>query len=102
MNKEEFKFYAREEWAKLMRTLKYFILEPYFIFRRWITGKYTNLILFWFVVILFIIMWQKGVFGKYLKLMGIMVLLTYLYIFHRSGKADKYYKQEYFEGKEIE
>lgn len=102
MNKEEIKFYLREEWAKSLRTFKYFMLEPFFIGRRWIYGKYTNMIVFWFIAVLFIVMWRKGVFGKTLKLMGTLVFLAYLYMFHRSGKADKYYEEEYVKGKDIE
>lgn len=102
MNKQELKFWIREEWYKILLTLKYFILEPWFILRRLLYGKYTNMIIFWFVLLLYIVMWQKGVTGKIFRTMGIIVLLTYLFMFHRSGKAEKYYKQEYIEGKEIE
>ena len=102
MNKEELRLYIREEWARLLRTFKYLLLEPYFIGKRWIYGKYTTMIVFWFILILFIIMWQKGVIGRTLKLMGLMVFLAFIYMFHRSGKAEKYYREEYIEGKKIE
>lgn len=102
MNKEELKFYIREEWAKFLRTMKYFLLEPYLIGRRWLYGKYNAMLIFWFTIFLFIIMWKKGVLGSNLKWIGLLVFLTFFYMFHKSGKAEKYYEKEYIEGKEIE
>lgn len=99
MRKEEFNFWMKNEWGDFVITLRYLVKEPYFEIKRLVSGYYNSALVFWFAVYLFFLVWRRT--GNPLKIMGVIVLLAYIYMFHRSGKAKEYYKKEMIEGKEI-
>lgn len=102
MDIKEIKFKLREEWGDIKITIKYFIKEPYFEVKKLFKGYYNSALLFWITILIFFNMWRRGILGRKLQIMGIIVFIIYFYMFHKSGIAKKYYQKEYLEGKEIE
>ena len=101
MNEEQ-KFKLREIYYEYKIILNYFLKEPIYEFRRLISGYYNSILLFWLTLMAFILFWKSGIGGISLKIMGILVLITYFYMFKRSNRWKEYYNQEYLEGKKIE
>ena len=86
MNRAELKFRVKEEWTDTKITLKYLFKEPYYEVKKLFRGYYDSAITFWFTVALFIYSWKLG--GKSWKIVGILILITYIIMFQQSGKAD--------------
>lgn len=99
MDKKEIIFRIKEEWNTAIIILKYFIKEPYYELKKLINGYYNSMLVFWLTLSLFIYMWYLGRFGRYFKAMGVLVLLTYLYMFVKNKRWKEYYQKEMIEGK---
>lgn len=101
INKQEIIFKLKDEWKEFLLVLKYFIKDPYYELKKLLSGYYNSTLIFWFTVLIFAVMWFRGILGKPLKIMGIFVFLTYLYMFTKTKKWKEYYNKEMIEGKEL-
>ena len=101
INKEELKFRIKEEFKVFLLILKYLIKEPYYEMKLLVSGYYNSVIIFYFTAFLFFYMWLKGKLITELKIMGFLVFITYIYMFTRTKKWQKYYEEEMIKGKEI-
>ena len=102
MNKEELKFKIRQNYYQFQIALIYFLKEPFYEIKRLISGYYNSLLLFWFSVIVFIMLWNQNVGGAILKIAGLLIIISYFFMFYKSEKWKEYYTKEYMEGKKIE
>lgn len=99
---EELKFKIRQIMNKYKIVFLYFFKEPFYEVKRLIRGYYNSTLVFWLSVILFVILWKQNIGGITLKIAGILVLVSYFYMFERSGNWKEYYEKEYIEGGKIE
>jgi len=87
---KELLFKFEEQWKTTKVILKYFVLHPYYELKQLLSGAYRSTLVFYFSAFLFFWMWKKGVLGRPLKIMGILVFLTYFYMFIKSAKWKEY------------
>lgn len=100
IDKEKTKFWFKEQFKDIIITLRYLVREPFYDLKRLVKGYYNSTLIFWFTVGMFFYVWHKT--GKPLKVLGVIVILVYIYMFHESGVARKNYEKEMIEGKKIE
>ena len=101
INIEEFKFKFREGANELKIVLSYILKEPFYELKRLVSGYYNSTIFFWASVILYIFLWQKKIGGYQLKVAGVLIIISYFYMFYKSEKWKEYYSQEFIKGGKI-
>lgn len=101
MNIEELKFKLRHTFHEVKLVLYYFFKEPFYESKRLISGYYNSTLLFWASLVLYIYLWKREIFGTELKVAGMLVFISYFYMFYKSGKWKEYYKKEFIEGEKI-
>ena len=99
--KEETKIRLKEELYVTMLVFKYLIKHPYYEIKNLLRGYYNSTLVFWFAVYLFFYMWFNNIIGKPLKVMGIIVILTYIYMFTKTEKWKEYYEKEMVKGEKL-
>lgn len=96
--KESTKIRLKEEGYKLFLVIKYLLKHPFYEIKNLFSGYYNSALVFWFTSILFFYMWLNNILGKPLKVMGILAILTYIYMFTKSEKWKEYYEKEMIKG----
>ena len=102
LNLEEIKFKFKEGTNELKIVISYFLKEPFYELKRLISGYYNSTLFFWASVILYIYLWKRNVGGYNLKVAGILIIISYFYMFYKSDRWKEYYRKEFIEGKKIE
>ena len=101
LNFEEIRFKFKEGKNELKIVLSYFLKEPFFELKKIIMGYSNSTLSFWASVILYIYLWRKNIGGINLKVAGILVLISYFYLFYKSKRWKEYYEQEFVKGGKI-
>ena len=94
---ERIKFVFLREWKRTRIILKYLMLEPFYEIRDLLDGSSRSVLVFYFAVFLFFWMWHRNILGRPLQIMGILVFLTYVYMFVKSNKWKEYYEKSFEE-----
>jgi len=97
---EETKLRLKEEGYKILLIIKYLFKHPFYEMKNLLSGYYNSALVFWFVVFLFFFMWFNNIIGKPLRVMGIIAILTYIYMFTKTEKWKEYYEKEMVKGEE--
>jgi len=97
---EETKLRLKEEGYKLFLIIKYLLKHPFYEMKTLLSGYYNSALVFWIVVFLFFFMWYNNILGKPLRVMGILAILTYVYMFTKTEKWKEYYEKEMVKGEE--
>ena len=98
---EETKARLKEEWFKISLVGKYLILHPYYEIKNILKGYYNSSLVFWFTIFIFFYMWNQNIIGKPLKVVGILAIITYIYMFTKTEKWKEYYEKEMLKGEEL-
>ena len=101
-NLEELKFEFNMAKNELKVVLSYFFKEPFYELKRLIAGYYNSTLFFWASVILYIYLWKKNIGNYRLKIAGLLIILSYFYMFYKSNRWREYYEKEFIKGKRIE
>jgi len=101
-NIEELKFKFKEGMNELKIVMSYFFKEPFYELKRLVSGYYNSTLLFWSSIILYIYLWNRNVGGYYIKIAGILIFISYFYLFYKSNRWKEYYEQEFIKGGKIE
>lgn len=95
---EKIKVRLEEEIYKIRLVIKYLFRHPFYEVKNLFSGYYNSALVFWFTAFLFFYMWFNNIIGKPLKVMGIIAILTYIYMFTKSEKWKEYYEKEMIKG----
>lgn len=102
LNLEEIKFKLKETKNELKIVFSYFFKEPFYELKRLISGYYNSTLFFWASIILYLYLWKRGIGGYNLKIAGILIIISYFYMFYKSNRWKEYYEQEFVKGGKIE
>lgn len=95
---EEIKIKLKEEGYKLILVVKYLLKHPFYEIKNLLAGYYNSALVFWFALYLFFYMWYTNIIGKPLRIMGILVIIAYVYMFTKTEKWKEYYEKEMVKG----
>src|SRR3990167_1744647 len=98
IDKEEVKFKIKEFWTETRITLLYYAKEPFLEIKRIIGGYYNSHILFWMSFIVLVYFWINKIGGWRVKAAIIILILSHIYMFYKSGTPKNYYEKEMVKG----
>ncbi len=98
---QELKFKLREKRTEMGIMFMYLLKEPFLEVSRVAQGYYNSMLLFWVTVTLYIYAWKRNIGDYRLKIIIALIIISYIYMFFKSGRWKEYYQKEYVEGKKL-